>query len=93
MSPDDNGREFRRRLAEREESNRHVTPEDMLEIALERIRSGELAPDQLMIGYRCSDDDGSFTYGCFSANLPRPDELCMLEWLKVNLMDRWRIGC
>lgn len=88
----DHGREFRIRLAEREDSNRHVTPEDILEQALEDIRNGELAPDQLMIGYRCPEEDGGFRYGSYSANLPRPDFLVFLEWIKTNLMDNWKAG-
>lgn len=86
----DGGREFRLRRAEREESNQHVTPEDILEQVLEDIRSGKLQPDQLLIGYRCPEDGNGRRYGTYSANLSRPDLLVFLEWLKVNLFDNWK---
>lgn len=91
MSENDNGRDFRLRLAKREESNRHVTPEDVLSIALEELQSGALPMDQVLIAYRVPEDDG-FRVGYFSANMDRPEQLATVLLVQDQVLQGWKAG-
>lgn len=87
----DNGRDFRLRLAKRESSNRHVTPEDMLSVALEELRSGALPMDQVLIAYRVPEEDGD-RVGYFSANMNRAEQLAMMLLVQDQVIQGWKTG-
>lgn len=90
-SADNPGREFRRRLAMREENNAHVTPEDVLLDVLEDLRSGDLPIDQIVVCYRIPEDDG-YRVGYASAQADRPNQIALLHLVTDLVVERWKAG-
>lgn len=81
--------EFLRRRFDRSDDNTEVTPEELLEVALDDVRSGRNPFKSLLILYETPNDDGTFQRGYYAANLDKPNHLSMLEIEKVRLLDDW----
>lgn len=76
-----------RERAKRADDNRDVTPEQLMEQALEELRAGEEHATALVILRRHDDpEDDTFGIGWWAANARGSDIIALMEMVKATIL-------
>lgn len=72
-------------MADHSNSARHISPEQVLEEALRRLRSGEWKASQLMV-IALNNGDGEFDFDWLQAGMRTSEIVALLEVVKASTL-------
>lgn len=83
--------ELERARIDAQRNNTKVTPEQILRLALDDLRRGEVKADACLIYLiKKPAGDECGTRNVYRSNMDRPDEVAYLEYFKMRTLEDWR---